>query len=361
MNPINPTINISHIQTGNTNPNFTLVLPGPCQAACGFCNWKQDDKIGAFMIALEKLIGTRNYLPSNFKQISISGGEPTLSPVFGEVMELLKIAKDRGIINKVVLTTNGWGLNNHNIYNAIKDVVDHVNISRHHYDQAINAEIFKTDKIPNNSQLAAIIEALSQIGIDTTFNCVFTNSTDYKGLELLDNFITLINDTGATSVTFRNQYDNFEKVNSQLALEITHQPKIEQSCPVCITTTFLYKGRLIKFHRSSYEPTESPKFDENETYELILHGNGKLTRDWEGLKEIDLEPIQIEAVVQPSVFKSNRYTIAEPFQPSPIPQPYSSCGNQGSYSSCGNAPKIKTECEKTYSSCGQFGGYMSCR
>ena len=33
------------IKTQNKNPNFTIVLPGTCQAKCDFCFWKEDSKI----------------------------------------------------------------------------------------------------------------------------------------------------------------------------------------------------------------------------------------------------------------------------------------------------------------------------
>ncbi len=246
---------ISNLKTGNLSPNFTLVLPGPCQAGCDFCNWKQNDKLGAFMINLENIfIREPNILPANFRQVSISGGEPTMSPVFGEVMEILNKSKRLGRIDKVVLTTNGFYLNN--CIPLMDGTVDHVNISRHHYDDKINASIFNTlvTRLPDETDLKEITKKLNQVGIDVNFNCVMNTRNDDFNLFELKTFIGFSKKVGATSITFRNQYDDYTTSNLQEDVEEVYKAKVEQSCPVCITKIFLVDGMNIKFHSSSNEP-----------------------------------------------------------------------------------------------------------
>jgi hypothetical protein len=67
---------------------------------------------------------------------------------------------------------------------------------------------------------------------------------------------------------------------------------------------FIVDGMNIKFHRSSYEPTDNKAFDSDETYELILHGNGVLSRDWEGSKIVKDDYIRPESQIQQSKINS---------------------------------------------------------
>lgn len=344
---------ISEITTGNKNPNLTIVLPGPCQAKCSFCNWKQDDKIFDFLKNLEKLLYN---LPKNFRQISISGGEPTLSPVFKDAIELIGKAKDSGKLDKVVLTTNGVNLN-FDYSNLMTDIVDHVNISRHHYHDIVNQKIFNTTRIPNATDIQMIIKNCNKNGIDVNFNCVFTKENSRWKRTGLKKFIRLAKEAGASSIAFRNQYDNFEPSILQGELELNYRVKSEQSCPVCFTKVFLVDGLPIKFHHSSYEPTENKSFDKNETYELILHGNGTLSRDWACTKEVSLDILSPKISI---VETDNSTAIPEKIGkclPLPTKSTYIGCGS--SYTSCGDVKNYSPKPCTTYSSCGG-SSYSSC-
>ena len=264
------------IYTNNLNPNFTIVLPGPCQANCDFCFWKREDDEKAFIKSLKRVL---KKLPSNFTQISISGGEPTLSPVFDKTLSLINKYKKKGKFHKVVLTTNG-------IYLKDKDLtgIDHVNISRHGVSDKTNREIFKTDNVPSFDELPEIIKHVNKFGIDVNYNVVLTNEN--KDIDKLS-WSTFAKETGANSVTYRNQYGVYEisKIEEELKKE-GYMPSAISQCPVCRTHTYFFDGTKFKFHASDYEPTESEVFDDKEVYELILHPTGDLTRDWEAKKII---------------------------------------------------------------------------
>lgn len=263
------------IKTNNVNPNFTIILPGPCQAACNFCYWKENKDDSRF---LKGLIRSLNELPDFFNQISISGGESSLSPYFEETIKIINQYKLSGKIKKVVLTTNGINLLNKSLHG-----IDHINISRHSYKQSINNKIFKTEKIPTKSHLKLISEHCNKYGIDVNFNVVFVE--DVNTNEDIFKWIKFAKKTNTTSVTFRNQYGKYgiSKMESKL-LDMNYIPSIISTCPVCRTSKFIVDGILVKFHSSDYEPTDSSKFDEDEVYEVILQSNGNLTRDWEERK-----------------------------------------------------------------------------
>jgi len=263
------------INTRNMNPNFTIVLPGPCQADCDFCFWKRDSNEKAFLKSLKRVL---KKLPDYFTQISISGGEPTISPVFDETLKLIRKYKKKGKFHKVVLTTNGFKLKEKNL-----EGIDHVNLSRHSVFSSNNYEIFKTRKVPHASHIQSIVNHVNSFGIDVNFNVVKTN----ERMGTLHEWIDFAKFVNVQSITFRNQYGDYSesKYQKELKDKGIHPAKMSQ-CPVCKTVEYNYFGMKLKFHSSDYEPTESKVSDSNEVYEVILHPNGDLTRDWEGKKNI---------------------------------------------------------------------------
>ena len=69
-----------------SNPNLSIVMPGGCNGKCDFCFWQKTKPCGGY---LEKLTGVFTSLPSQFSQLSITGGEPTLSPYLENVLNLI--------------------------------------------------------------------------------------------------------------------------------------------------------------------------------------------------------------------------------------------------------------------------------
>ena len=124
-------------------PNLSLMLPGWCNAKCEFCFWERAQLANKFPQKeyATKVADFLDRLPESFRQISVTGGEPTISPVFDDVISVIASRKNK--FNKMVLTTNGINLDQK--ASIISGVVDHINISRHHYDDELNNKIFKTN------------------------------------------------------------------------------------------------------------------------------------------------------------------------------------------------------------------------
>jgi len=113
----------------------------------------------------------------------------------------------------------------------------------------------------------------------------------------------------------------------------------------------------IKFHHSSYEPTDNKAFDSDETYELILHGNGVLSRDWEGSKIVDVSISKIvkDDYIPPKISnstnqRSTQYTGEKK-------QEYSSCTAERILS---KRPTITERLDSSYASCGSSNSYRAC-
>ncbi len=272
---------INNLKTYTANPNLTLVLPGPCNAHCSFCTWEREADESGFLSSLYKLM---LHLPPNFRQISISGGEPTLSPELSSVLAAMEILKVQGKIDKVVLTTNGSNL--HGVVNLFANSVDHVNLSRHHYDDETNQNIFKC-AAPLYDNISNSIGILECLGIDTNLNCVLNTSRDQT---FLSHYIAYAKKIGAHSVTFRNMYNDYSESELLAYLRKHYKATSVSSCPVCRTEEYLANGMKIRYHISDEEPTSNTELQQ-ETYELILHPDGILSEDWTKQKPVSIEPL----------------------------------------------------------------------
>lgn len=259
-----------------TNPNFSIVLPGPCQAKCDFCFWYQKPTDPEWM---GKLKHTLDNLPDCFEQISITGGEPTLSPYFEST--LAQIGMRRKKYKKVVLTTNGVMLLNY--MDEVDRVVDHVNISRHHWDDAMNAAIFKTTSLPSRDHLQSFSRRLKN---KLTFNCVINKMT----VDEMYKFLAFSHGLGVDNVCFRQEHATLDPVAIEKHLLAKYKKTGDGGCPVCRSSYFAFpvpNQNTLMDVGIKYSILE-PKDAIDGIYELIYHSDGKLTADWEAAVEIDL-------------------------------------------------------------------------
>jgi molybdenum cofactor biosynthesis enzyme MoaA len=241
------------------NPNLSVIMPVGCNAKCEFCYWEKRCGLTA-----DRFKFVADTLPEMFKQVSITGGEPTLS---NELIDYLKIARNR--FDKVVLNTNGYKLNKSHF-----KFCDHINISRHHYDDKENIKVFRSRNIPNRYLLAK----LCSYG-DVTLNCVLPDG--FKDVEFVNKYISFAKSIGA-KVAFRKHFNNLDVLT-----EIDKDDTLinEHSCGACLHRTHIMNGVNVTFKYSVKETCEAI----GGIYELILQSNGDLTFDWDGNNKLTYE------------------------------------------------------------------------
>jgi len=246
-------------------PNFSIVLPGPCNANCKFCFWKKEKTHKNY---IERLKTVLDCLPSQFKQISLTGGEPTLSQYLREVVECI----DKKKFPKVVLTTNGSGLLDS--IQAISGKVDHVNISRHSILDEQNFTIFGTDKlIPTTSALNHLCYELNKQGIDVTLSAVLNKYIKKADDAIL--FIKYAKFMGASQIFFRKEHGSIEPSSLEMNFRKFYK-YTESSCPACRSVRQIIQGIPVIWKTAISEPSTAL----DEIYEVIYHPSGKLTEDW---------------------------------------------------------------------------------
>ncbi len=302
--------NINDLTIITDEPNFTIVLPVNCNMECSFCSWRtanqniQDTNDSYFLKNLRIVL---EELPEQFKQITISGGEPSLYTNLEQVMMFIGYHKFKNI-KKVVFTTNGTNLKELSKNSWFTSVVDYVNISKHHYNDEENNEIFKGQLI-NWEEIKEISSELGNYGIPTNINCVLSDSIEKR---YPNNFVPIFVNTARynyiNSITFRKDYDDGDNIHHLEKLLVKH--KEDNHCPVCRKTHYIIDGMNIYFTSSVFEPNKILK---NNLYEIILQPNGKLTMDWAGknelstmqvIKNIKMSSPVLREPVEPNIKKS---------------------------------------------------------
>jgi len=267
------------------NPNFTIVAPGGCNAKCEFCFWKQE-KTGKQY--LEKLKDTMDSLPSQFYMISISGGEPTLSPYLTDILNMI----DEEQFTHRILTTNATHLMKH--ADLICQKIQHLNISRHHWDDKINEKIFVTDTVPNHQELKEYIEVFNMNGVDVTFSCVLTDEYILTKQDIIS-YVDFAKDCGASKIFLRKKHENL--LPHYLEAEFGKSKIIKShDCPACRTRVQLIRGIEVHWKTSVLEPSTTIP---DVLFETIFQPSGVMTYDWDGKCIIDpLDIIDTNEIIE---------------------------------------------------------------
>lgn len=307
MNTQRP-VSIAELRHRYLEPNFTAILPGVCQARCRFCIEPEGPPPPTLAFWLEQFETLMlQEIPSLFRIVSISGGEPTLSAVFPQALDVLARARAAGRLHRVVLTTNG---SPKSIIKHIDDIgraVTHVNVSRHATDDEDNAKVFKTSKVPTTEELRDIIALLNRRGLLVNLNCVYSREHLF-GQRLRSvsqahiraeakRFISFARSVGASSVVFRHDHRIWDSRPTPLEdvfEDFTVQ--YQAQCASCRVVGKVIRGMPVNFKRSAYEPTEHHM--ESELYELVFHSDGSLYRDWSRTQPIE-RPLPPMTVFEP--------------------------------------------------------------
>lgn len=267
--------------------NLSIVMPGSCNGKCPFCFWKETKMHPDWLTRLSKyfdLIPEPEGQPVKYS-LSITGGEPTMSPMLGDLLSL--VHKHRHKFIRTVLTTNGSYLEKYlkvPFNGDFQEAIQHVNISRHHYKDDVNCKVFGTKDVPDTGKLEKLICELNKLGIDASLNCVLStiaeSETDcVSGLSMIGQAKMV----GASAVNFRhpNALEKFEDSPFDKSFD-DYRCKDVSECPVCKIKHRMIHGMHTYFSYGLIEPSRALE----DIYELIFHPapiNGHfLTADWAG-------------------------------------------------------------------------------
>ncbi len=160
---------------GRTFPYIRLSITDVCNFKCGYClpnGYQKDKSDNRTFLNIEEIKRLAKGLSDlGVCKIRLTGGEPTVRRDF---FEIIKILKNESGIKKVVITTNGYRLNE--IAEKIANSgLDGINISI----DSLKPEVFK--KITGHDRLHEIIEGIKKLK-SLNFDNIKINAVLLKGI-----------------------------------------------------------------------------------------------------------------------------------------------------------------------------------
>ena len=129
--------------------NVYVNITNICNAKCKFCsNECNKNNISAFDFEKFKKALKEINETINIHKVSFTGGEPTIC--IETLKKCLKFTKELNNNIFTVINTNGYRLKE---LSEVIDYIDSIALSRHHYDDVINQQIFGLTKVPDETTI----------------------------------------------------------------------------------------------------------------------------------------------------------------------------------------------------------------
>ena len=261
------------MNTTKHDPNTTILLPGGCDAKCGFCFWNREGaSIRPPQDYLMRVSDLWDALPPQFRCLSVSGGEPTISPWFGRFLAMLgAYRRRRNRWDRVVLTTHGGRLAG--ALEAVGNAVDHINISRHAIGTDENRAVFQSPVLSDDDMAELIARVHSETACDVTLNCVVAPDVT---VEFCEQFLRYADGLHADAVSFRRIAGSVDPTDAERAFVSRYGVVAESRCPVCRGLEQDVDGFRVSWKGSVAEPSLTL----GECYEVVIHPDGRAYADW---------------------------------------------------------------------------------
>jgi pyruvate-formate lyase-activating enzyme len=151
------------------NINLYIDMTAKCNGKCKFCinnvNFDREDiPDGQFIKKLQETLKSIRFVDPS---IQIVGGEPTVHPK--RLKAIIDLIRKYRMRNPVV-GTNGSGILNSSLLDYIEPVIDHMNISRHHFDDSQLNRLMGFSNPLNNSELYKVMQE-HPVAKKIRFNC----------------------------------------------------------------------------------------------------------------------------------------------------------------------------------------------
>ena len=234
-----------------------------CQANCPFCIYKETDNFNFDVKKLGKIINDISKRPDiEIRKLNFTGGEPCLNiNLFEEQIGTVKENLFNRQNTEVTLNTNGI-----NILNILKyeDFIDSIGLSRHHYLDEKNNEIFGCKNIPQTDELKEFYTKLNRKNIFQLRCNLITGYIDSfdEIKNYMDDFLNEgMQDFGFVTLAPNNEFCKLHQVEFKKLIEINENIlKVNEwerfennnfNTPYCKCANYVYsndKGKIGKFY-----------------------------------------------------------------------------------------------------------------
>lgn len=226
-----------------------------CNANCKFCANDTSKDFGE--IDFKKLEFVIRYLLDKniLNGISITGGEPMINPT--KLNSLINLIFDIDDSLEVCISTNGYNLKEFASFDRVNKL-ESIHISRHHYDDDVNKEIFLSDMVATRDDILYLQERLDDkriININTMVMRDYINS-----LSEIKKMLDFVGDVGVYKDGFvslmkcndyaRRQFINFNDIFNDLddSFFMGHHFYAKDYCECCDGLYLTQNNKLVEFY-----------------------------------------------------------------------------------------------------------------
>lgn len=138
--------------------NLFIQVESACNARCKFCEYHSNKSEKFDFLKLSDILDEL-MSKATLGKINITGGEPTLH--HDKYLELVSLIHTKAQLmqHKPYITVNTNGFNIESLEQSL-DKVDQVALSRHHFNDSKNIEVFGTAKVPQENDIRNIVSKL---------------------------------------------------------------------------------------------------------------------------------------------------------------------------------------------------------
>jgi len=303
--------------TGNKkvygNVNFNIFIDDYCNADCKFCvaqlryehknamyNKGHIKDVDKYLSRLDEVLRIAKALDTS---VSITGGEPTMSPILTEVLKMV----DSYGFRKRTITTNGSGLfqiqdNDTILNNLIKYNWDYLNISRASYDDELNRKIMRyvSDKeYCTMDMLNEILNISNKTNLKHRISCLLLKES-VNSVEEMKKYIDFYSKLGVNNFIFRELMDydksavNTEKMKycdeNKIKLydiwnDFDKYPEFEPYLNILgyyyYVEIYKYLGMTVASETADLNiQNREVAAHDDVVYEMVFHNNGNLCASW---------------------------------------------------------------------------------
>jgi cyclic pyranopterin phosphate synthase len=305
------------------NCNLSIFIDDYCNADCMFCVAQLRYENRSMIYKKPKIEDDEEYFrrveevlervaPLNVS-VSLTGGEPTLSPRFIRVVELL----DKYNIRKKTITTNGSALlkmvEGKRVIDYLIDAkFDHLNISKAHYNEAKNRILMPYpcgEAGCTNEALAEIIPYALSKNLRPRLSCLLLKDGIHDLSGMVD-YIEFYKKLGIDNIIFRELMDydertmiNMEKVDyckynkvrlNDIWQEVDKDSRFVPEKNILgyyyYVEIYNYKGVTVCSESADLRVQKQEKDSHKDfVYEMVFHPNGNLNGSWVDSEDILLK------------------------------------------------------------------------
>lgn len=314
------------------NANFSVVATNACNAKCRFCvqELKYEKAAGDYCTSSSGAPKDDGYFASLDRaltavkpldpSVAITGGEATMEPRLPRTLEILA---SHGV-RKRVLTTNGsylmkkvGGSPKTVLEHLVDYKLEHLNVSRAHWDRARNAELMLLPEVPkDDEEFVQAMKIARANGIRPRLSVVLLKE-GVGTLEEMKQYLDWAASIGVDNVVFRQLmlYDENEVQRDAVARYSEAQrallepilERIDRDADFQFVKQVLGYYYYVEVYRYKgidvvCEIADLAKIDEErrkiearggkkKVYEFVFHPNGSLNSSWKEWEDVLLAPV----------------------------------------------------------------------